>query len=115
MVGRSQSRRRAIANIGACYEYNSLHGIDLEVGHRQREHFPTLADFWAEALGYEVENSSAFIKQLMADGRIGADAVIEHRGRAIFRGYAAIRHPEDPFDKRQRRRARPAAAVPGRT
>jgi hypothetical protein len=23
---------------------------------------------------------------------------VEHRGRTLFRGYAAIRHPEDPFD-----------------
>ncbi|MEV6227334.1 VOC family protein [Saccharopolyspora shandongensis] len=59
---------------------------------------PVLADFWAEALGYEVEDPSALIAQLLAAGHIGEEAVVEHRGRKNFRGYAAVRHPEDPFD-----------------
>jgi Glyoxalase-like domain len=59
---------------------------------------PVLADFWAAALEYEVEDPSALIDQLLAAGRIGEEAVIEHRGRKNFRGYAAIRHPDDPFD-----------------
>ena len=58
-----------------------------------------LADFWAAALEYEVEDPGALIDQLLAAGRIGADAVVEHRGRKTFRGYAGIRHPEDPFDR----------------
>ncbi|WP_067845909.1 VOC family protein [Nocardia lijiangensis] len=57
-----------------------------------------LADFWAAALEYEVEDPSALIEQLLNAGHLGADAVVEHRGRKIFRGYAAIRHPDDPFD-----------------
>ena len=60
---------------------------------------PDLADFWAAALEYEVEDPSALITQLLAAGHIGAEAVVEHRGRSTFRGYAAIRHPEDPFDR----------------
>ncbi|MFE2599236.1 VOC family protein [Streptomyces sp. NPDC001840] len=60
---------------------------------------PVLADFWAAALGYEVEDPSPLIERLLAAGQIGEEAVIEHRGRRIFRGYAAIRHPEDPFDE----------------
>jgi glyoxalase superfamily protein len=59
---------------------------------------PTLADFWAAALEYEVEDPSALIDRLLAAGHIGEDAITEHRGRKIFRGYAAIRHPDDPFD-----------------
>jgi Glyoxalase-like domain len=59
---------------------------------------PVLADFWAAALEYEVEDPSALIDQLLAAGRIGEEAVVEHRGRKNFRGYAAIRHPGDPFD-----------------
>ena len=59
---------------------------------------PVLADFWAAALGYEVEDPSALIGQLLAAGHLGEDAVIEHNGRKNFRGYAAIRHPDDPFD-----------------
>jgi hypothetical protein len=60
---------------------------------------PDLADFWSAALEYEVEDPSALITQLLAAGRIGAEAVVEHRGRMTFRGYAAIRHPEDSFDQ----------------
>lgn len=60
---------------------------------------PVIADFWAAALDYEVEDSSALIGQLLAAGHIGEEAVVEHRGRKTFRGYAAIRHPEDPFDE----------------
>ncbi|KIZ18453.1 VOC family protein [Streptomyces natalensis] len=59
---------------------------------------PALADFWAAALQYEVEDPSVLIDQLLAAGHLGEEAVAEHRGRKTFRGYAAIRHPEDPFD-----------------
>jgi Glyoxalase-like domain len=57
-----------------------------------------LADFWAAALEYEVEDPSALVQQLLTAGAVGPDEVAEHRGRPTFRGYAAIRHPEDPFD-----------------
>lgn len=60
---------------------------------------PALADFWAAALGYEVEDPSALIERLLAAGQIGEEAVADHRGRKIFRGYAGVRHPEDPFDE----------------
>ncbi len=60
---------------------------------------PALADFWAAALEYEVEDPSALVGQLLAAGHIGEDDVLEHRGRRTFRGYAAIRHPEDSFDE----------------
>lgn len=59
---------------------------------------PALADFWAAALEYEVEDPSALVEQLLAAGHLSADAVVEHHGRKTFRGYAAIRHPDDPFD-----------------
>ncbi|NUT46762.1 MAG: VOC family protein [Saccharothrix sp.] len=59
---------------------------------------PALADFWAAALEYEVEDPGALIERLLAAGHLGEEAVVEHRGRRNFRGYAAIRHPEDPFD-----------------
>ncbi|MDG3014318.1 VOC family protein [Speluncibacter jeojiensis] len=58
-----------------------------------------LADFWAAALDYEVEDPSALIEQLLAAGQLPEQAVAEHRGRKNFRGYAAIRHPDDPFDQ----------------
>ncbi|MEV6138102.1 VOC family protein [Nocardia sp. NPDC051990] len=59
---------------------------------------PALADFWAAALEYEVEDPSALIEQLLAAGHLTAEAVVEHHGRKTFRGYAAVRHPDDPFD-----------------
>ncbi|MFF3755387.1 VOC family protein [Streptomyces sp. NPDC002018] len=58
-----------------------------------------LADFWAAALDYEVEDPGALIEKLLAAGQIGEEAIAVHRGRRTFRGYAAIRHPEDPFDE----------------
>lgn len=60
---------------------------------------PVLADFWAAALEYTIEDPSQLIGQLLAAGHLPAAAVSEHNGRKIFRGYAAIRHPEDPFDE----------------
>ncbi len=58
----------------------------------------TLADFWAAALEYEVEDQTALIDQLLAAGDLPEAAVTEHHGRRVFRGYAAIRHPEDLYD-----------------
>lgn len=60
---------------------------------------PALADFWAAALDYEVEDPSELVERLLAAGHIGEGEVTEHRGRKTFRGYAAIRHPDDPFDE----------------
>ncbi|WP_433498167.1 VOC family protein [Sphaerimonospora sp. CA-214678] len=60
---------------------------------------PVLADFWAAALDYEVEDPSALIERLLAAGHVDEEAIIEHRGRELFRGYSAIRHPEDPYDE----------------
>lgn len=60
---------------------------------------PVLADFWAAALGYEVEDPSALVGQLLAAGHLPEQAVAEHDGHKIFRGFAGIRHPEDPYDK----------------
>lgn len=57
-----------------------------------------LADFWAAALEYEVEDAGPLIEQLLAAGQVGEDAIAEHHGRRMFRGLAAIRHPDDPFD-----------------
>ncbi|MBZ4324025.1 VOC family protein [Streptomyces huiliensis] len=57
-----------------------------------------LAAFWAAALGYEVEDHDAFIGQLMGVGAVGAEDVVEVAGRRAWRGLAAVRHPDDPFD-----------------
>ncbi len=60
---------------------------------------PALADFWAEALGYVVEDPGTLIEQLLAAGHLPEQAVTEHNGRKLFRGYAGVRHPDDPFDE----------------
>ncbi|MCF6524499.1 VOC family protein [Streptomyces sp. JJ36] len=65
--------------------------IDAADPHRQ-------ADFWADALGYELEDNSTLIERLLAGGVIGEDLVTEFAGRRFFRDAAAARHPDDPFD-----------------
>ncbi|WP_033220631.1 VOC family protein [Kitasatospora phosalacinea] len=60
---------------------------------------PALAEFWAAALGYEIEDPTALIDTLLAAGRLPAAAVVERDGRKLFRGYSAVRHPEDPYEQ----------------
>ncbi|WP_125611864.1 VOC family protein [Specibacter cremeus] len=59
---------------------------------------PSLADFWAAVLGYDVEDPSPLIDRLLSAGQLPETAVAEHDGHHIFRGFSAIRHPDDPFD-----------------
>ncbi|NIZ93641.1 VOC family protein [Kineococcus rubinsiae] len=59
---------------------------------------PALAEFWAAALEYEVEDPTALVDQLLAAGHLGQQAVVDRHGRRLFRGLAGIRHPDDPFD-----------------
>lgn len=56
------------------------------------------ADFWAAALGYEVEDNSPLIEQLLAAGAIPEDVLTRHHDRRAWRTAAAIRHPDDPYD-----------------
>src|SRR5687768_7123136 len=60
----------------------------------------TQADFWAEALGYRVEDNSPLIEQLLALGAAPAEETIESHGRKAWRDLAAVRHPDDPHDER---------------
>jgi len=53
----------------------------------------TLADFWVEVLGYEVEDNTAFVDQLVADGRMLASDRIVIDGHSRFREVAAIVDP----------------------
>ncbi|MEU9009743.1 VOC family protein [Streptomyces sp. NPDC048479] len=57
------------------------------------------ADFWAAALGYELEDHSALIERLRGSGQLPDDSTVQSHGRDAFRDYAAVRHPDDPFDK----------------
>lgn len=58
-----------------------------------------LADFWASALEYAVEDPGALVEHLLAAGQLPESATVTHLGTRRFRGLAAIRHPEDPFDE----------------
>lgn len=58
----------------------------------------SLAEFWAAALEYAVEDPTALIEQLLAAGHVGEEMVLDYRGRKTWAGLAAIRHPDDPFD-----------------
>ncbi|MFF5895303.1 VOC family protein [Streptomyces argenteolus] len=56
------------------------------------------ADFWAEALGYLLEDNSALIEQLLAAGAAPEAATVQSHGRRAWRDLAAVRHPDDPYD-----------------
>jgi hypothetical protein len=57
-----------------------------------------LADFWAAALEYEVEDLTPLITRLLDQKLITEDLLTEHNGRRTWRDYAGIRHPDDPVD-----------------
>jgi hypothetical protein len=57
------------------------------------------AAFWAEALGYLVEDNSALVERLRAAGAVPAEAVVTAAGRAAFRDLQAVRHPDDPVQE----------------
>jgi hypothetical protein len=52
------------------------------------------ARFWAGALGYDREDHSALVDQLVAGGVLPADAVVEADGHSAFRDLAACRDPQ---------------------
>jgi hypothetical protein len=53
-----------------------------------------LADWWAQALGWEVEPSDeSFIRQMIAQGYATEDETMVHRGALVWATGAAIVHP----------------------
>ncbi|MFD0265255.1 VOC family protein [Streptomyces sp. NPDC127106] len=55
----------------------------------------SLADWWAEALGWEVEpTDEEFIRRTVAAGHASEDDTTTHRGRLVWKAGTAIRHPE---------------------
>ncbi|MEV4612457.1 VOC family protein [Kitasatospora sp. NPDC049258] len=56
------------------------------------------ADFWAAALGYQVEDHSALIGRLLDLGAIPPGILIDHHDRRAWRDAAAVRHPDEPYD-----------------
>ncbi|MCX4529637.1 MULTISPECIES: VOC family protein [unclassified Streptomyces] len=54
-----------------------------------------LADWWADALGWEVEPSDeAFIRRTIEAGHATDEDTTTHRGTLVWKAGAAIRHPE---------------------
>lgn len=64
----------------------------------------TLADWWAEAIGWDVEPSDqAFIDDMIAKGFAAEDDATIHNGAKVWKEGAAIRHPEALPSGRPRR------------
>lgn len=57
------------------------------------------ADFWAAALGYELEDNSALIKRVIDMGAAPPAAAVDSHGRRAWRDLIAVRHPDDPYDE----------------
>jgi hypothetical protein len=54
-----------------------------------------LADWWADALGWQREPSDeAFIERMVAAGHATAEQTTRHRGELVWAEGAAIVHPE---------------------
>jgi hypothetical protein len=59
-------------------------------------HPHTLADWWADALGWVVEPSDEdFIRKMIEQGYATEDDTTTHRGTLVWKEGAAIRHPDD--------------------
>lgn len=53
-----------------------------------------LADWWAQAIGWDVEPQDAdFIRSMVAQGFASDDDTTTHRGNLVWTSGAAIRHP----------------------
>ncbi|GAB3233545.1 VOC family protein [Glycomyces halotolerans] len=65
--------------------------VDCQDPHR-------LAAFWAAAMGYAVEDNSALIESLLAQGLITEDLVTEVDGRKAWREGQAIGDPDEPVN-----------------
>ncbi|HYP45660.1 MAG TPA: VOC family protein [Propionibacteriaceae bacterium] len=53
-----------------------------------------LADWWADALGWEVEPSDeAFIRRMIGEGYASEDDTTTHAGALVWKAGAAITHP----------------------
>lgn len=56
------------------------------------------ADFWAEVLGYDVEDNSGLIERLLGIGAVPIEQTVDSHGRRAWLDLIAVRHPDDPFD-----------------
>ena len=54
-----------------------------------------LADWWAEALGWQVEaQDEAFIRRMVETGAAAEQDTVRHRGALVWRSGAALRSPD---------------------
>ncbi len=54
-----------------------------------------LADWWAEALGWEVEpQDEAFIRRMVAEGHASEEHTVRHRGALRWKSATALRSPD---------------------
>ena len=58
-----------------------------------------LAEFWADALGYQLEDHSAFIRRLIGASQVDPGDLSIRDGHLCWYHSAAIRHPRDPVDQ----------------
>lgn len=63
------------------------------------------ARFWAAALRYEVEDDTAFVREMLAAGHATDDDVVEIDGRLFWSIGSAIRHPDAVGDLSAARRS----------
>ncbi|MFE0425202.1 VOC family protein [Streptomyces sp. NPDC058953] len=59
------------------------------------------ADFWAAALGYQVEDHATLIAGLREQGYLPDGSTTERYGRDVWLDLAAVRHPDDRYDERK--------------
>ncbi len=59
----------------------------------------TLAVFWAQAMGYVVEDNSPLIERLLGADAVPEQATVTVGGRRAWATLAAVRHPDDPYDE----------------
>ena len=62
-----------------------------------------LADWWAEALGWEVEPvDESFVRKMIAQGHATEDETLVHHGALVWAVGAGIVHPDGPESGRSR-------------
>ena len=63
----------------------------------------TLADWWADALGWEVEHADEdFIRKMIDEGHASEGDATTYRGRLVWKTGAAINHPDGRSSGRPR-------------
>ncbi|MBF6330300.1 VOC family protein [Nocardia transvalensis] len=58
-----------------------------------------LARFWAQALGYVIENHTPLLRRMVAAGEIAPDRVVHDGDRLYWLDFAAIRDPRAEVDE----------------